>query len=71
MTNADPIARQRARNRFLLLLRFANRPGACFCGCCLCLGAREARRVKRIFALTRAIAAAQQAERRAADERGF
>lgn len=64
MTDADPIVRQRARNRFLLLLRFARRPGACFCGCCLCLRLEEARRVKRIFALTRAILAAQDAERR-------
>jgi hypothetical protein len=66
MTDVHPIERHRARNRFLLLLRFARQPGACFCCCCLCLRRQEARRAKRILALTRAIVASQQAEMRAA-----
>jgi hypothetical protein len=69
MTDAGPLARYRARNRFLLFLRFARRPGACFCCCCFCLGRADARRAKRILALTRAFVAAQEAESRAASRR--
>lgn len=53
---------RRARNSFQLALNLAQRPG--FCCCCLCLGPRDARRARRIFALVRAIKRAQRAERR-------
>lgn len=53
---------RRARNSFQLALNLAQRPG--FCCCCLCLGPRDAKRARRIFALVRAIKRAEKSERR-------
>ncbi len=50
--------RRRARNGFQLALHLAQRPG--FCCCCWCLGPRDARRARRIFALVRAIKRAER-----------
>ncbi|MBL8567008.1 MAG: hypothetical protein JNM89_14935 [Hyphomicrobiaceae bacterium] len=54
--------RRRARNGFQLALHLAQRPG--FCCCCWCIGPKDARRARHIFALVRAIKRAERKARR-------